>query len=61
MAPADLSRTTQLIVAYHGEVPASFRAESPDDYAGRATRLVSTGPPPLTGAGCCRDDSGPAV
>lgn len=46
-----LARTTHLIVAYRGEVLAGFRAESPeDDYAGRATRLVSTGPPPLTGA-----------
>ncbi|MTW21779.1 sensor histidine kinase [Allochromatium palmeri] len=45
-----LARTTHLIVAYRGEVLASFRAESPDDYASRATRLVSTSPPPLTGA-----------
>jgi signal transduction histidine kinase len=46
-----LARTTHLIVAYRGEVLASFRAESPeDDYASRATRLVSTGLPPLTGA-----------
>mgnify|MGYP001806079164 CR=1 FL=1 len=45
-----LAHTTHLIVAYRGAVLVGFRAESPDDYASRATRLVSTAPPPLTGA-----------
>ncbi|MBK1723704.1 sensor histidine kinase [Thiocystis violacea] len=44
-----LARTTHLIVAYRGEVLASFRAEPQGDYRLGSTPLRS-GPPPLSGA-----------